>query len=197
LSALVVGVGIILAAILWLVVSRAPSDDHEHQQVTQAALVGGPFSLVDHTGRAVTDDDFQGTHTLVFFGFASCTDVCPTTLSEMTGALELLDELESRVQPLFITIDPARDTPAALADYVEHFHPRLLGLTGSPAQIRQVAEAYRVYYAKAPLEGADYQMDHTAVVYLMGPEGQYLTHFTTHARAQDMAENIRHYLAGS
>ena len=188
------GVGVLLAAALWLVVPGAPSQDHEHRQATQAALVGGPFSLVDHTGRVVTDADFRGTHTLVFFGFASCTDVCPTTLTEITGALDLLGELESRVQPLFITIDPARDTVEALAAYVENFHPRLLGLTGSPAEVDRAAEAYRVYYAKVPLEGEDYQVDHTAVVYLMGPEGQYLTHFTAHAQAPKIAEKIRRHL---
>ena len=144
------------------------------------ATVGGPFSLVDHTGRRVSNADFSGRFTLVFFGFTFCPDVCPTALQVTSAALEKLGPKAARVTPLFITVDPERDTPEQLKSYVGSFHPSLVGLTGTQAEIDAVAKAYRVYFKRVKDErsSAGYTMDHTSIIYLMGPDGRFLTHFT-------------------
>lgn len=161
--------------------------------------IGGPFAMVDHTGRAVTEADFRGRYTLVFFGYTYCSDVCPTTLSDMADALEALGAEGVKVQPIFVTIDPQRDTPEQLAMYVRHFHPRLVGLTGSAEQVATMAKAYRVYYARARSQGDqaepdDYIMDHTAIAYLMGPDGAFRAQFGHGVGAETMARRIREFL---
>lgn len=150
------------------------------------ATIGGPFTLVDHTGRRVTDRDFAGRHMLVFFGFTFCPDICPTALQVMAAALDKIGPKAERVTPVFITVDPERDTPEQLAQYVSSFHPRLVGLTGTPEEIAAVARAYRVYYRKTKDErsSAPYTMDHTSIVYLMDRRGEFITHFT-HATPVD------------
>lgn len=157
------------------------------------ASIGGPFALVDQDGRARTDADFRGRYTMIYFGYTFCPDVCPTALSDMIVALDELGPLAARVQPIFITIDPARDTVEKLKTYVPNFHPRLIGLSGSEAQITAVAKAYRVYYAKSedPKAGADYLMDHSSVIYLMDPGGRYLTHFSHGTNPAKIAERLR------
>jgi cytochrome oxidase Cu insertion factor (SCO1/SenC/PrrC family) len=147
---------------------------------TGRALVGGPFTLTDHTGRRVTDADFQSRYMLIFFGFTHCPDVCPTALQTMAAALEKLGPKAEKLVPLFITVDPERDTPEALASYVKSFHPRLIGLTGSAAEIAAAAKAYRAYYTRAVDEksSAGYTMDHSTIVYLMAPGGAFVSHFT-------------------
>lgn len=159
--------------------------------------VGGPFELVDHTGRPRGDRDFRGHLMLVYFGFTYCPDVCPTDLMAIGQALELLGPDGDDVQPVFITLDPARDTVAHLAEYVPLFHPRLLGLTGSDEAIRNVADAYKVYYAKVALgkEADDYTVDHTAYIYLMDRDGKYLGFFPPGTSAERMVEIIRPRLA--
>lgn len=144
------------------------------------ALVGGPFSLVDHTGRRVTDQDFRGQYMLVYFGFTYCPDVCPSGLQVIAAALEKLGAKADRITPVFITVDPERDTPAQLAEYVKSFHPRLVGLTGTKAEIDATAKAYRVYYKKVEDEKstAGFTFDHTSIIYLMDPSGTYVTHFS-------------------
>ena len=144
------------------------------------ATVGGPFSLTDHHGTRVTDQDFRGRLMLVYFGFTFCPDVCPTGLQVIAAALEKLGARAEEVVPIFITLDPERDTPQALAQYVANFHPRLVGLTGSAAEIESVARLYRVYFRKVKDEAssAPYTIDHTSIIYLMGRDGQFLTHFT-------------------
>jgi protein SCO1/2 len=171
------------------------------QSTTEASLprpaVGGPFALVDHQGRAVTDGDFRGRLMIVFFGFTYCPDVCPTALTTVARALDLLGEGAIQVAALFITVDPERDTPEQLKEYVRHFHPRLIGLTGTPEQIAAAAKAYRVYYAKARPAGApadDYSMDHTAIVYLMGRDGKFLAHFSHGTEPEAIAQRIRAHL---
>jgi cytochrome oxidase Cu insertion factor (SCO1/SenC/PrrC family) len=154
-----------------------------------SALVGGPFALTDHNGKRVTDQDFRGKYMLIFFGFTYCPDVCPSELQVMSAALDELGPKADRVQPIFITIDPARDTPEAMKLYVANFHPRLVGLTGSPEDVAQVAKAYRVYYARA--KGSenqpDYLMDHSTILYLMGPDGRFVKHFTYGTDAKGLA----------
>ena len=156
------------------------------------ALVGGPFTLTDQTGKRVTDQDFRGKFMLVYFGFTNCPDVCPTALQVMAAALYKLGPNAERITPVLITVDPEHDTPALLASYVASFHPRLVGLTGSQAEIDAVAKAYRVYAKKVPdpKSTAGYSMDHSSIIYVMGPDGSYRTHFT-HATSPDvMADRL-------
>ena len=156
--------------------------------------VGGPFALTDHTGKPRTDQDFRGKLMLVYFGFTNCPDVCPTDLQSIGLALEKLGAAGSAVQPLFITVDPARDTVDHLKDYVPMFHPRLIGLTGSAAAIDKAADAYKVYYAKAPLKDNDYTIDHSAFIYLVGADGRYLGFFPPGTAPGSIAETIRQQL---
>jgi cytochrome oxidase Cu insertion factor (SCO1/SenC/PrrC family) len=159
--------------------------------------VGGPFALIDHNGKPRTDADFRGKLLLVYFGFTWCPDVCPTDLQDISLALDKLGEAADQVQPLFITVDPERDTAAHLAEYVSLFHPRLIGLTGDAAAIRAAADAYKVYYAKVTNEaGTDYTVDHTAFIYLMGADGKYLGFFPPSTPPERIAETIAHQLAG-
>jgi cytochrome oxidase Cu insertion factor (SCO1/SenC/PrrC family) len=158
--------------------------------------VGGPFALVDHTGKARTDQDFRGRLLLVYFGFTWCPDICPTDLQNIGLAMDQLGAAGARVQPLFITLDPQRDTPAHLAEYLPMFHPRLIGLTGDPAAIRKVANAYKVYYAKVPNpKGDDYTVDHTAFIYLMDADGKYLGFFPPGTTAERIVQMIGPRLA--
>ncbi len=162
--------------------------------VAARPAVGGPFALVDMEGRAVTDADFRGRLMLVFFGFTYCPDVCPTALTSIAQALDRLGADADKIAAVFITVDPERDTPEQLKEYVRHFHPRLVGLTGTPEQIAAVAKAYRVYYAKARSPGApsdDYSMDHTTITYLMGRDGKFLAHFSHGADPEDLAKRVR------
>lgn len=159
--------------------------------------VGGPFELIDHTGRARTERDFRGQLMLVYFGFTYCPDVCPTDLQAIGQALDKLGNDAASVRPLFVTVDPERDTAEHLADYVPMFHPRLIGLTGSPEAIRKAADAYKVYYAKIPVgqDASDYTVDHTAFIYLMDRDGNYLGFFPPGTSADRMVEIIRPRLA--
>lgn len=155
------------------------------------AAIGGPFTLVDQDGRTVTDKDFRGKWMLIYFGYTFCPDVCPTSLAAMAAALPQLGAAGDKVQPVFITVDPDRDTPKLLKDYVAAFHPRLIGLTGSPEQVQAAARAYKVYAKKAPVQGGEgYTMDHSSVVYLMDPEGKFATHFAHGTLPADMAKGI-------
>ncbi|PWC43478.1 SCO family protein [Azospirillum sp. TSO22-1] len=171
---------------------------HATQQVaTSAAAVGGPFRLTDHTGKAVTDADYRGKYLLIYFGYTFCPDVCPTELSTMAAALDKLGPTADTVQPLFITIDPERDTVAHMADYVPLFHPRLVGLTGTPDEVRTVAREYRVYAAKAPgSSGEAYLMDHSSFVYLMGPDGKFVAVFPGGTGPEKMAADIKKRTGG-
>ncbi|MDD9878715.1 MAG: SCO family protein [Magnetovibrio sp.] len=159
---------------------------------------GGAYALTDHTGRAVTDRDFRGRFQLVFFGYTYCPDICPTGLTDMAAALDALGPLAERVQPLFISVDPGRDTPAVLKDYVAHFHPRLIGLTGSEAQVRAAAKAYRVHRSKLVTQGAkadEYLVNHTSITYLMAPDGTFVTLFPHGTKPAFMTKALRKYLA--
>lgn len=160
------------------------------------ATVGGPFSLVDHTGKRVTDQDFRGRFMLVFFGFTFCPDVCPTALQVSGAALDKLGDKAARVTPVLISVDPERDTPEQLKSYVSSFHPRLVGLTGTVAEIEAVARAYRAYHRKVKDERstAGYSIDHTSIIYLMGPDGSFITHFTHASSVDAMASGLAKHL---
>ncbi len=160
--------------------------------------VGGPFTLTDDQGRTVTDASYRGRWMLVYFGYTFCPDVCPTELQTMSAALDKLGPASSRLVPLFITVDPGRDTPAALADYVKLFDERLVGLTGTDEQIAAVARAYRVYYAKATSKDATgYLMDHSSFLYLMGPDGKFQALFRQGTGVDEMANAIRARIGNS
>ncbi|MGD1880115.1 MAG: SCO family protein [Kiloniellaceae bacterium] len=159
------------------------------------ALIGGAFTLTDQTGERRTEADLKGHYSLVYFGYTYCPDICPTSLSAMTQGLDLLAESDpakaAAVLPVFITIDPERDTAEALAGYAEHFHPRLMALTGTPEEIAVTAKAYRIYYQKVQEpDASDYLMDHSSIIYLMGPDGSYLSHFTHASTADDIAKGL-------
>jgi protein SCO1 len=158
------------------------------------AAVGGPFHLVDQNDKPVSDTDMKGRPFLVFFGFTHCPDVCPTTLFEISEVLRKLGPDADRAGALFITVDPERDTPAAMKDYLSNFDPHLSGLTGDPAAVNAAIKAYRVYAKKVPLEGSDYTMDHTAIVYLMDKNGRFVAPFSLKRTPEAAADDLRRYL---
>jgi cytochrome oxidase Cu insertion factor (SCO1/SenC/PrrC family) len=153
--------------------------------------IGGPFALVDHHAAPRTDKDFRGKLLLVYFGFTYCPDICPTDLQNIGQAMDKLGDVGFRVQPLFITVDPERDTAEHLNQYVPQFHPRLIGLTGEAPAIHEAAKTYRAYYAKVPLRAGSYTVDHSAFIYVMGVEGQYLGFLPPGTSADRIAEVVR------
>ena len=168
----------------------------------RAADIGGPFALVDHHGNRVTQDSYGDKYLLVFFGYTYCPDVCPTELLVFGNTLEALGDKAARVQALFITVDPERDTPDKLAEYLANFHPDLIGLTGTPAEIADAARAYRVFFRKSPTEDEEddeagtqaYLVDHTSIVYFMDPDGEFVRHFVFGQGAETVAGEIEKIL---
>src|SRR5437763_222882 len=160
----------------------------------QIAAIGGPFQLVDQNGQVVTDQDLKGHPFLVFFGFTHCPDVCPTTLFDVSEVLRALGPDADRTRALFITVDPERDTPRVMKDYLSSFDPHLSGLTGDHADIAAVAKAYRVYFKKVPQEDGGYTMDHTAIVYLMDKTGRFVSPFNLKRPIEAAAGDLRRYL---
>lgn len=163
---------------------------------------GGPFVLADPEGNTVTDMDFRGRLMLVFFGYTYCPDVCPTELSTMALALDILGPAGEAVQPIFISVDPERDAGEPMADYAAAFHPRMIGLTGTPEQVAAVAKVYHAVYMKVPLpsdesNGDDYGVAHSASIYLVGPDGRMLSVFPRNLPPEDMAAGIRPFLKAS
>ena len=194
--------GTLLAAFLATVVvmrerppERAPQSGP--QLVEPGSVpIGGPFSLVDHRGRPVTEGDFGGRYLLVFFGFTNCPDICPTTLADIVRVTSLLGDDASAVQPLFVSVDPARDTPQRLSEYLKAFDAGIVGLTGTAEQVAAMAEAFRTYYGRQPADADGYySVDHQANTYLMTPENQYLTHFSYGTSPEVMAKTVREAIA--
>ncbi len=172
------------------------TQDEAPRRIDQITDVGGPFELTDHNGRTVTPETFRGDYMLVYFGYTWCPDVCPVDVLVMGQAIKMLGEVGEQVQPLFVTVDPARDTVNSLAKFATNFHPRLLALTGSEAQIAAAAEAYEVYYGKGE-EGEsadDYPVDHTDYMYLMDPDGTFLEVFPHGMRPAEIAHSIGQHL---
>jgi protein SCO1/2 len=155
--------------------------------------IGGPFTLTDQNGVTRHDTDFRGKLMLLYFGYTYCPDVCPTTLTMMSDALQKLGPDAAGIVPIFITVDPARDKPAQLKQYMESFNPGFVALTGDAVRIAQVAGEYRVYYGKVVGEGGQYTMDHSSVIYLMARDGHYLGHFNPGIAADDLARDLRQY----
>jgi protein SCO1/2 len=158
--------------------------------------IGAPFALTDHDGKRRTDAEFRGKLMVIYFGYTNCPDICPADLTSIALALDQLGDAADAVQPVFITLDPERDTPADLAAYVTAFHPRLIGLTGTPDDIRKVATAYKIYYVKAGnAGGADYAVDHSAFIYLVGGDGRYLGFLPPSTTPERLSDVIRQMLS--
>jgi len=158
------------------------------------SAIGGPFKLIDQDGKPITDQDFKGRPFLVFFGYRHCPDICPITLFEMSEVLRVLGKDADRVNALFITVDPERDTPAMMKDYLSSFDPHLRGATGDQKAIDAVEKAYRVYAKKVPADNGDYSMDHTALVYLMDKQGRFVAPFKVDRKPEAAAADLRRYL---
>jgi protein SCO1/2 len=188
LGAFVAGLVLCFGVILLVTGSRTATG------ALQVPAVGGPFHLVDQDGRPMSDQDLKGKPFLVFFGFTYCPEVCPTTLFDISEVMRSLGPDADRTAALLITVDPERDTPAALKDYLASFDPHLRGLTGDAAALAAVAKAYRVYYKKVPLDGGGYTMDHTAIVYLMDKDGRFVAPFNLKRKPEVAAAELRKYL---
>lgn len=157
------------------------------------SAIGGPFKLTATDGRVVTEKELVGRPTLIFFGYTRCPDVCPTTLAEVSAIFEKLGP-QAKVGALFVTVDPERDTPAGLADYLSSFDRRITGLTGDPSALEAMRRAWRVYAKKTPTSGSDYTMDHTALVYLMDKRGRFVNAFNIARPADEAAQELAKYL---
>ncbi len=171
-----------------------------HRETPVSIALGGPFELTHHTGKTVTDESYRGRYMLVYFGFTNCPAVCPGSLLQMTNILRRLEETDAeaakQVTPVFVSVDPERDTPQVIADYISHFHERFEGLTGTQAQLADLVRSYGSYFSYSPLEDGsdDYTVNHSSFLYLVGPNGQYLTHFTTGEPSDQIIERIKQRL---
>jgi len=164
------------------------------RHATAPAAIGGPFQLTDQAGQTVTEKSMQGRPSLIFFGFTHCPDVCPTTLFEISEVLKAMGKDADRVNAYYISVDPERDTQAAMKEYLSSFDPRLQGLTGNTQEIAKVLSEYRVYAKKVPLKDGDYTMDHTALVYLMDRDGKFVSPFNINRKPEDAALDLKRYL---
>jgi len=182
LAVLLVGLG----SFLWL--DKGPNNP---------AGIGGPFQLENGDGKAVTDRDFRGKYMLVYFGYTFCPDVCPTTLNAVADAMDKLGSGASKVRPVFITVDPKRDTPAVVKQYAAAFGPSITGLTGTPEEIAQVAREYRVYFAehRTGTGPNDYTMDHSSILYLMAPDGSFVAPVRADQSGDEMAAELKKLMA--
>jgi protein SCO1 len=164
------------------------------RNIAAPAAIGGPFQLTDQSGATVTDKSLQGRPTLIFFGFTHCPDVCPTSLFEISEVLRAMGKDADRVNAYFVSVDPERDTRAAMKEYLSSFDPHLKGLTGTPDEVAKVVTDYRVYARKVPLKDGDYTMDHTALTYLMDRDGKFVSPFNLNRKPEEAAADLKHYL---
>ena len=158
------------------------------------SAIGGPFQLIDQDGQPITDQDMKGRPFLVFFGYTHCPDICPTTLFDVSELMRALGNDADRTAALFVTVDPERDTPAAMKDYLSSFDPHLRGATGDRKAIEAAEKTYRVYAKKVPTDNGDYSVDHTALVYLMDKQGRFVAPFSLKRRPEEAAADLRRYL---
>lgn len=186
IAAFIAGLAIFSVAI-FMFAGRLPTP------IPAPSAIGGPFRLVDQNGAAVTQDDLKGKPSLIFFGFTHCPDICPTALFDMTQVYKALGRDGDRLAAFFVTVDPERDTPDILKEYLSSFDPRLRGLTGDLASVAAMEKAYRVYSKKVPLDGGGYTMDHTALVYLMDKEGRFVAPFNMKRKPEEAAADLRRY----
>jgi protein SCO1 len=182
---------LVLAGVLWHLGDIAAHRDVESISTGETVKLGGPFSLIDQNGVTRTDSDYRGKYLLVFFGYTYCPDVCPTTLAVMKSALDMMGSRADRIVPLFITVDPKRDTPEKLKAYLSSFGPRFIGLTGDESAIAAVAREYRVYYQTHPAEnGGEYTVDHSGIVYLMDGSGAFVANYALDNSPDSMAQDL-------
>ena len=158
------------------------------------AAIGGPFQLVDQSGATVTADQLQGKPTLLFFGYTHCPDICPTTLFDMSEVLKAMGKDADRVNAYFVSVDPERDSPAVMKDYLSSFDPHLKALTGDPDAVAKMLTEYRVYAKKIPGKDGDYTMDHSAMVYLMDRNGRFIAPFRLDRKPEQAAADLEHYI---
>jgi protein SCO1/2 len=175
-----------LVVVLWLLGGL--------RNVAAPASIGGPFQMTDQAGQTVTEKDMQGKPTLIFFGFTHCPDVCPTALFEISEVLRAMGNDADRVNTWFVSVDPERDTPQAMKEYLSSFDPHLKGLTGDAAATAKVISGFRVYAKKVPLKDGDYTMDHTALVYLMDRNGKFVAPFNMKRKPEEAAADLKRYL---
>jgi protein SCO1/2 len=185
-SAFLAGLAIFLGVILFA--------SHYQGNGPGASAIGGPFKLIDDNGKPITDQDMKGKPYLVFFGYTHCPDICPTTLFELSEVMRALGKDADKTSALFISIDPERDTPAAMKDYLSSFDPHLIGATGDAAAIGVAEKEYRVYAKKVPTGNGDYSMDHTALVYLMDKQGRFVAPFRLDRKPEAAAADLRKYM---
>jgi protein SCO1/2 len=159
-----------------------------------ASAIGGPFRLTDQNGKTVTDADLNGKWSLVYFGYTHCPDACPTALNDIAIALDQLGPKRDAVRPVFITVDPERDTATALKEYVTAFDAPILALTGTPEEVAQAAKGYRVYFAKHPETSGGYSMDHSSIIYVMDPQGRFTASFTHESTPEQISERLKKLL---
>lgn len=175
-------------SVIFILTGKSPAP------VALQSSVGGPFKLTDQNGKPVTDADMKGKPFLVFFGFTHCPDVCPTALFEISEILRELGKDGDRMHAMFVSVDPERDTPEKLKDYLSSFDPRLIAATGDEAAVAAIVKAYRVYAKKVPLDGGGYTMDHTAIVYLMDKNGRFVAPFNMKRKPAEAAAELRRFM---
>ena len=185
LGAFVAGL-VLFSAVIFIVTGRSPAP-------IAVSAVGGPFKLIDQNNKPITEQDFKGEPFLVFFGFTHCPDVCPTTLFEVSEIFRALGPDAKNLRAMFVTVDPERDTPAVLKDYLASFDPRIVGVTGDTDAVAAAEKSYRVYAKKVPTDSG-YTMDHTAIVYLMSKDGRFIAPFNMKRRPEDAAAELKRYL---
>ena len=190
-------ISLVLGGYLWHLGNLRAAGPTVTQSQQGTVSIGGPFSLVDQNGVRRTDKDYRGKFMLVFFGYTYCPDVCPTTLAIISAALDKLGSQADDVVPVFVSIDPKRDTPDVLKSYLTAFGPRFVGLTGTDKEVDVAAKAYRVFYQVHPGEGAAYTLDHSSVIYLMDKNGTFAANYTLETKPDDMAKDIRQKIAAS
>jgi protein SCO1/2 len=191
-----VRIGVQLVVALIFVVAAAYAGYRAFNPASSGAIaIGGPFNLIDGNGKPVTDQSFHGRWMLVYFGYTHCPDACPTTLNTLAEMMDDLGTAKRNVVPIFISVDPDRDTPGVMKDYVSSFGPEFVGLTGSTQQVSDVEHAYRVYAAKHPTANGDYDMDHSSIVYVMNPDGQFVSDFSDETKPDAMAKQLKSLMA--
>ena len=194
-------VGAVACALLLLLGGAAPAQTSKRSaaELMDAVMwnrepIGGPFQLTDQAGQTVTEKNLQGKPTLIFFGFTHCPDVCPTELFQISEILRAMGKDADRINAYFVSVDPERDTKAAMKDYLASFDPHLKGLTGDPDAMAKVISEFRVYAKKVPLKDGDYTMDHTALIYLMDRDGRFVSPFNLKRKPEEAAADLKRYL---
>ncbi len=175
-----------LVVVLWLLGGL--------QKISAPATIGGPFRLTDQNGQVITEQSMKGKPTLIFFGFTRCPAVCPTSLFELSQVLGAMGPDADRINAYFVSVDPERDTPQSMKDYLSSFDPHLKGLVGTPEATEKIEKAYRVYAKKVPLKDGDYTMDHTALIYLMDKSGNFVSPFNIKRKPEEAAADLKRYL---